>query len=80
MQPYNLNDARVAAIEKAEVTISHRPGSESLSAFDRAVQIVSDEFLMIMRATSSIGRTRAAGAYSQVSCLEKIDALECHLR
>lgn len=49
MQPHSLNDPTVAAIEKAEVAISHRPGSESLAAFDRAVQIVSDEFLVINR-------------------------------
>jgi len=49
MQPHSLNDATVAAIEKAEVAISHRPGSESVAAFDRAVQIVSDEFLVINR-------------------------------
>lgn len=79
MQPHSLNDATVAAIEKAEVAISHRPGSESVDAFDRAVQVVSDEFLVIMRAASSIGRTQAVGADSLVGCLEKIDALECHL-
>lgn len=49
MQPHSLNDATVAAVEKAKVAISHRPGFESISAFDRAVQIVSDEFLVINR-------------------------------
>lgn len=45
MQPLGIKDATAAVAKNVEVAISHRPGS--IAAFDRTVQIASDDFLEI---------------------------------
>jgi len=46
--PLGVGDRTAAVAKKADFAIPHRPGSGPVAAFDRTVQIASDEFSVIM--------------------------------
>ena len=85
-RPFRPNDRSAA---KAEVAIPHPPGPGSVAAFDRTVQIVSDEFSAIKPLSCEIRildrqnmgcrrclTVRRLTDERANGCLENIDALE----